>query len=128
MKKLIISIVFALFAIMASSTEANAQVFQVNNNTAVSVQVDYCSMSTGTLSPGTFSTTSTCTISLPCSVDLSFPGTACGVVTIPLSPCPSLGSDYVLQTSITTGCTALPKVNFTFYYDGVTNDIIITLN
>jgi len=129
MKKLFLISLFTLFAIAVFSTEANAQTFQVNNNTSSTYQVDYCSMSSGSVPPsGSYSNTSTCTLSLPCALTLSFPGTTCPAIIVPLSPCPTLGTDYITTQTVTTGCAASPRVRVTFRYDGGNNDITITLN
>lgn len=117
-----------LFAVTAFSTKVSAQNFTLDNQIptlGINAIVTYCTMSTSAPSGGNSSTVpNTCGASLPCTVNFDLNGC---LFTVTLSPCPTYGTDYVYSRSITTGCPIHPTMKFEFYYDGFTDDIIITI-
>lgn len=129
MKKNFMSIVIALFAILAFSQNAKSQIFEVVNSSCLDLEVSYCSMTLPVPNNSTsVSTTNTCTI-MPCSFTVKLPSSCGGtVITVPLcTPCPTYNSDYSCSSRISTGCTSCPSIYFDFSYDGGPDNIMITL-
>lgn len=126
MKKLL-SIFMVLFAVAAFSNKLAAQNYTLDNQIPVGgilVTASYCS-NTATATSGTSATTAnTCLGTMTCQVKFDLNGC---IFTVNLVPCPVYGNDYVYTTSVTTGCATYPTLKFDFFYDGFTDDIIITI-